>query len=286
MGCWNGTCGISQLPILSGDRVFGLLIAVPHKPIECPSGSCYETEFGFPISLPFRGNYNDYGGMENIEENKNTKAIFNEFAPKDCENFEQLINDIVERDELTKDLEYYGECGVGLFMVLEDVIKELMNAKSDNSFQAVEISRELHTKMAEAFKERYFKTKKDLGDIWPKFSYSVWDPYYSSKDEEYKTLGYVNSFLSPLHKGSTVGNYYDYIKAVMGNIINSNENDKFQQFTEITYWAYCIRRSIAYLRKSYIPNAGKGSQSTGHDFYIKLAKAIRDVVKKQKRRYK
>lgn len=256
---------------------------MPHKPIECPSGSCYETEFGFPISLPFRGNYNDYGGMENIEENENTKAIFNEFAPKDCENFEQLINDIVERDELTKDLEYYGECGIGLFMVLEDVVKELVNAKNDNSFSAGNISRQLHTKMAEAFKERYLETKKDLGNLWPKFSYSTWNPYYSPIDEEYKTLGYVNSFLAPLHKGNTNGDFYDYIKAVISDIINSSENDKFQQFAEITYWAYGIMCSIACLRKSYIPNAGKGSQSIGHDFYVKLAKAIKDVVKKQKR---
>lgn len=59
MGCWNGTCTLTGLPILHGDEVyvFPLVDNIGDSP-------CYTTSHYKPISLPFEGVYDDYGGAE------------------------------------------------------------------------------------------------------------------------------------------------------------------------------------------------------------------------------
>lgn len=65
MGCWNKTCGISQLPIIAGDRVYTFVLE--KNPSE--TDRCYSTAFWAPIPLPFECDYNDYGGGENSDGN-------------------------------------------------------------------------------------------------------------------------------------------------------------------------------------------------------------------------
>ena len=80
MGSWNGTCGVSQLPIISGDKV-RLFILIPNQIDgikEEPNSFVYSTDLFKPIGLPIRASYSDYGAVEDIEEDFNTKIIFNE----------------------------------------------------------------------------------------------------------------------------------------------------------------------------------------------------------------
>jgi len=88
MGSWNATCGISQLPILAGEkiRVF-VLKPVLHRE-RSPNMMCYPTDNYRTLGIPFIAEYNDYGSVTNIEENYNTKIIHDELSklavlPKD-----------------------------------------------------------------------------------------------------------------------------------------------------------------------------------------------------------
>lgn len=67
MGSWSVYCGISNITITSGTRV--ALV-----PIHTISGIS-ESRDMFHYSLPIFGVYNDYGGIENIEEDFNTKIL-------------------------------------------------------------------------------------------------------------------------------------------------------------------------------------------------------------------
>lgn len=60
MGCWNKTCGLSNLPIFAGSDVvvFPLVKASDWK------DRCYSTAMWAPTVLPFYSKYNDYGGGE------------------------------------------------------------------------------------------------------------------------------------------------------------------------------------------------------------------------------
>lgn len=63
MGCWNKTCGLTQLPIYAGDKVITfIIIEAPYA--ENLTSPCYENSFWNVIPLPIYGEYNDYGWME------------------------------------------------------------------------------------------------------------------------------------------------------------------------------------------------------------------------------
>lgn len=66
MGCWSVSCGISNIAITAG-----------HKCVLLPIKENRGSEYGgyLPACLPIFGEYDDYGGIENIEKNDNTEFI-------------------------------------------------------------------------------------------------------------------------------------------------------------------------------------------------------------------
>jgi hypothetical protein len=67
MGCWNETCGITQMPICAGDKVrMFLIVSNDYEGYDdCHS---YTTDLWRPFGLPLKGTYDEYGGIENLEE--------------------------------------------------------------------------------------------------------------------------------------------------------------------------------------------------------------------------
>lgn len=64
MGCWNATCGISNLHIKGGQQVYVIVLEkVPHHE------RSYTTAFWRPVMLPFLSVYDDYGRGENSHSN-------------------------------------------------------------------------------------------------------------------------------------------------------------------------------------------------------------------------
>ena len=60
MGCWNKTCGLSNLHITAGDDVYVFVLEENTDKTD----RCYSTAFWAPLLLPFTSKYNDYGGGE------------------------------------------------------------------------------------------------------------------------------------------------------------------------------------------------------------------------------
>ena len=61
MGCWNKTCGLSNLHITHGTEAYVFVL----EPNEAGDSHCYATHLYKPLLLPFVTEYNDYGGGEN-----------------------------------------------------------------------------------------------------------------------------------------------------------------------------------------------------------------------------
>lgn len=66
MGCWNETCGVSRLPIGYGTRVV-VIFLFPNAFRDDHNGGVYSTSKYKPLHPPFRGHYDDYGRIENID---------------------------------------------------------------------------------------------------------------------------------------------------------------------------------------------------------------------------
>ncbi len=102
MGSWSVYCGISNITIISGTKV----VLVPI--VERESGEY--NKWGH-YCLPIFGEYNDYGGIDNIEEDFNTKLIENIHNCKIDEFCECLTRMDIEStnetiEETLKDIKY------------------------------------------------------------------------------------------------------------------------------------------------------------------------------------
>jgi len=86
MGCFNVACSVSNLSINHCDRVvyipllpnnWGIRNYPDHKHhlVGTHSGLIYSNCYFNPLTLPIRGQYNDYGGIELVDQDANTVAI-------------------------------------------------------------------------------------------------------------------------------------------------------------------------------------------------------------------
>jgi hypothetical protein len=60
MGCWNKTCGLTNLPIMASEKTYVFLLERVNKVYD----HCYATHLYRPLLLPFVSTYDDYGGGE------------------------------------------------------------------------------------------------------------------------------------------------------------------------------------------------------------------------------
>ncbi len=76
MGCWNKTCGLTNLPIYHGDKVVTFLI------VESPyqDSMCYNNALWQLIPLPIYGEYNDYGWMDEDDGQEWKLEVFQKWA--------------------------------------------------------------------------------------------------------------------------------------------------------------------------------------------------------------
>ena len=118
MGCWNGTCMISNLPIQQGEKIKLVLLrnGISSKNLFNSSGYVYSHDIFTPSFFPLTGVYNDYGMIEVVDEDWNHKLIEDHFKKlfgekiivngetKENWNLIDVLNG-VERN----DLKYYGK---------------------------------------------------------------------------------------------------------------------------------------------------------------------------------
>lgn len=62
MGCWNGTCMLTNTPVFHGDEVYMFLLQ--QKKIVEDINLCYPNGFWEPLPFYIEGEYNDYGAVE------------------------------------------------------------------------------------------------------------------------------------------------------------------------------------------------------------------------------
>jgi hypothetical protein len=116
MGCWNGTCMISNLPIISGERIKLVILRGGISRKACGSAYVYSHDMFTPSFFPISGVYNDYGMIEGCDEDWNYilieqyfKKLFGNKIIADGKTIEDYslidILDGIERG----DLKYYGK---------------------------------------------------------------------------------------------------------------------------------------------------------------------------------
>lgn len=137
MGCWNETCGFTRLPIKNGDRVVVVITASPMP--SYAESYVYYNDKAVMHGMAFRGEYDDYGSVENIDCNpllqdfllkqeyyeKTRSEEIKKFVPKTMENL---------CDKISEGCIYIGKsirtnegAALRLFMMHEELYDILMN---------------------------------------------------------------------------------------------------------------------------------------------------------------
>src|SRR4051812_34258342 len=111
MGCFNATCMVSNLPIAYGDQIVMLVLSrnkwAGHPKLDL----LHVTEEWGIVGFPFFGKYDDYGGIEEVEETDSVKHTIDYLIA----NFDCAVDDHDDRksvpdfDKATINLEFV--CG-------------------------------------------------------------------------------------------------------------------------------------------------------------------------------
>lgn len=139
MGCWNKTCGLSNLFINSGTPVYVFALQRNKK----VDSLCYSTPFYSPLLLPFESEYNDYGGGENssgpaltlIMDAIKEKLVevevgdnqYHDIAVKKADFGEELFFEAIHEDRLQVKIHSMAEpTDVGFVMFRKDVVDDVI----------------------------------------------------------------------------------------------------------------------------------------------------------------
>jgi len=124
MGSWSVYCGTSNISITSGHECVLL-------PLKKNNRGNYSYSPYLPATLPIFGEYDDYGGLENIKEDENTKFI-EEYFGIDILTFTKIFTDWVtyqrsEMNEVIQNMKRYDELKDWKFMFIDKKVYDYMS---------------------------------------------------------------------------------------------------------------------------------------------------------------
>lgn len=260
MGCWNETCGVSQLPIRDGDKVaLFLMEAKKGGLVGGYNGFTYNTDLFTPISIPLFGEYNDYGSLENIYGNE--EYVFHFLQKRD----KRLNGEDAQYFETSKeylDLIERGEGGnLQFMMVHEDIYRAMIEeAGARFPYNEKKTIKEQFTDQANAYLAQYKQTGKK--EEWERELFLN----FTVKDFNGFTRFYTSYDLG-LHDWLTLA-------------LKKEEQDLLNEMTDLRLFFIAMNLS----RKMWMPQGVKSQQQ---DYMMQRVIADKIVEKEelQRRRY-
>jgi hypothetical protein len=217
LGCYNVTCGITNISIGCGAEVvlIPLYTNGDREYSENPSSM-----FFTPYALPIKGDYNDYGGLENIERDENVEALENHFGitiDTYLKSNEARNGMFVFREVYDRMVEYHTEKmnkETSSYMITPNKVKEYLteykNSSSPLSSEELKKQRNALDKVIDEYSKNFKGTEKELED-----------------DEEYQD--YMDEFESICLKYMT-SNFSSYGKTKLEKIVNLKTFDHYKTF--------------------------------------------------------
>ena len=294
MGSWNGTCFLSHLPIEHGDKIKIIFL---RKNVYVDSytnnvGVCYADHFFKPLYFPISGEYDDYGGIENIELNiiskqldlfkneigaKNSQTIFTDtvfmksLEPWTWENIWRSLERGIGKFYLENEDEEieFGKDIIGI-MIRQDVWDAVINVQMEADYGWTnENLTSFLTKLWQKIEEDDADTQK-----WLKFdSFDKLFNFYSS--------------------GVFFRDFYDIIFGKdklrddkLETLLNGKEVFDLDIFKKCAFEMFAISAHLTDTRRIWgWSGSGSGGQSTNWKTYQKLYQVYSDISKEAERKY-
>lgn len=239
MGCWNGTCGITNLPIHHGEDIVFYILR-ENRLRDCPgfgAGICYSDELFSPLGLPIYGKYDDYGGIEKIQNPRIAETIVR--AANFNGSFEDMLSAIGDNHRDDENLAALGWTALRGYSTMMfhrfavDLIVEHVKTEQKDTYKRYEEEIQLHLD--------HLKLKDELAAIG-------------------------HSLVSSLQR---MLNNSDSVMSVLLDFEDAAPEVLRHKIFDI---------GMNCIRKPWMPQAGAGSQNEGLSMYRNLAKAVIDYT--------
>jgi hypothetical protein len=299
MGCWNGTCGISQIPITAGERVACFFLKHNKHSDNGGSGFCYSDNQYCPITMPIFGEYDDYGCVEKIDKNGDfvlehiQKLVKKGDLIIQCDRFGMQKNEINSYETLfellhdslivTKQNEV-----IGFMLVLEDIYNELINEIGNNDCSNTYLKYKPMLKHSALQLTTFFiDNRKKLQEIENKIK------ELEENDPDSKEISQLNDekIISFFEIKITTGendfqfkfdNYRKYeLKYYLEKVIITGDIEMIDAMVD-----FCLfDEAIELGRKMWTPQCGAGSQSRCYSIHKIIATSILKKIEQVKQEY-
>jgi hypothetical protein len=284
MGCWNETCGITQLPIKAGDKVrLFVLVSQSSYRGEAGGGTCYPTDLWTPLGIPVQGEYDDYGSIENFKEGLDTKALLSRIK-ENWIPFEREYEKVPPLDKMdlgsalhwiergyAKQKVIGKEQSLGAMMVLEEVYQAMISYDfvtahhTKNGYVYLPYSEILKRDMEEWYQDTY-QTYKDLEGIDDDPVSQMQALLNMARSDRF--FGYMDSGLKEYSKELT-----DLAKDG-----KKFTDKKVQKLAQSVIEMKRFSSALMAARKMWVPQSGKGSQDENLDIHKVIAKTVDDII--------
>lgn len=270
MGSWNGTCGISNLPIEASDDILLFVLAESRERARNKSGGgfSYPTGLYTPVGLPIHGKYDDYGGIQDVTANGD---IMFDFLTSDRRfsltidsaagvvptTIEELINDVIER----------GHADYKLMLVRKDILDDM---KANPATEYAEFDGQFPV-FVEGYKQEIEIVKAERGDDFNEMLHAQF-----AEMELPERIGWDNVYLRLL-ESHDIPSLKVFVRKAMAN----PEAGIQDSIVDVVY----VSRLLGDLRKFWTPQSGTGSQATNHDVHLALSASVTAVCTERDRKW-
>lgn len=255
MGCWNKTCGITGLPILSGTPVYLFVLEQVwfHQ-------RSYTTSFWRPVILNSKCVYDDYGGGEDWD-----RAL-----PKIVEKFEideEKFFDRVNRGKLTSYSDvHHRDIAIDFVMIRADVVDEILDTG---------VSYDASGKQ----QNTYHEMLAELPAVAAKMVQLT-----NSKNLK------IDSLVAKLGTKTVLGDLLEWINFEFSTIIRLRElctdESTCEEFLRSVLITHFVDHFMSMVRKQWFPAGHEGSQQGITDEYQRLITIMSNALNTCQSEYK
>jgi hypothetical protein len=312
MGCWNKTCGLTNLHITHGTEAYVFVLEPNNE-----DSHCYATHLYSPLLLPFVTEYNDYGGGENssgiglplimdgIRDNLHEIDVgdnqYHDIAVKKADFGEELFFEAVHEGRLYKhnryatnnDLEEHTKLEYVMFR--KDVVDHILENRVIEKYVG-------DGKGTGGWGNNYvyYKFADIVADILPMLQEIV-DMVIKAKANEqdimFKLLGGFEYLFDYKHPNLAAqwlrGDGYRYsrivdMKHVISKVLMDDSEDAVLRLEELLtdyLKGVFIDNFMEVTRKSWIPAGHEGSQGQERDEYRLLIAATTMVLDAEQKQW-
>jgi hypothetical protein len=311
MGSWNNTCGLTNLPIISGEAVY--VFPIRERDLSKYRSHCYSTALYQPILVPFVAEYNDYGAGENctgIALDLTVEELRRELV--ELEVGENEYHDIaVKRDDFDIDKFFEAVHEDRLFvrgwgttdrpvyftMVRKDVADRMWNEWTFNMWKGKD------GEVPEGFEsdQYYIKnvTYAKLATLVPKYLLELTEKIKELSKDEMLIDRYIHR--SMLMRDGLAAKYllenifrtfenhevWDLLNAkeCVIKYIETGQLDKAEEFIHTLMVGCMVNSMMECTRHIWTPVMHMGSQSEEYDEYRLMHKLANDVIDARESEY-